>query len=349
MNNAKIVRYLSSTVRIALCISLLACLFKQIGTKNLFEVFLKANSHWFWLSLGIMMTFLGLATGALRWKRILDARGILISTPRVTQIFLVGQFFNAFMLGACGGDVARAYYAAKGQKEKRTEAAITIVMDRAIGLFTMILFCCLMIFVRINVFLDNEGPRDTGFLMLFFMAVSIIGMFVIFRHNLFERFSLFSRLENSSRFGFMIRRIYEAIYIYRHHHRLILICMLFSVFSMAFLTLACWSFGRALELKVHMLDYFALFPVISVLMSVPITPGSLGVRESLFVSLFRSVMVDKSHAVFLSLLVYGGGVFWSLAGGFVYLVMGTTGGGKLPETLSSLQDGPTETNEQDHP
>ena len=30
-------------------------------------------------------------------------------------------------------------------------------------------------------------------------------------------------------------------------------------------------------------------------------------------------MVDGPHAILLSLMVYAGGVFWSVAGGFVYL------------------------------
>ena len=50
-----------------------------------------------------------------------------------------------------------------------------------------------------------------------------------------------------------------------------------------------------------------------------VTPGSLGVRESLFVSLFRAVLVPAPQALLLSLMVYGGGLFWSLAGGLWYV------------------------------
>lgn len=338
MQNSLLWKRLGTAARIILCCGLLFFLFKKIDAGSLYGAFLKTGTHWPWLACGIAMTFFGLAAGAVRWKRILEVQGIPIPARRVMQIFFVGQFFNAFMLGACGGDVVRAYYAARGRKGKRTEIAVTIVMDRAIGLFSMILFCCIMIFARVNVFLDNEGPRDTGLVMLFFLTATVAGMFVVFRHNLFERFAFFRKLETNTRFGPIVRKIYEAIYIYRHHHRLIFECVVMSLFSMAFLTLACWSFGQALELQVPVIDYFALFPVISVLMAVPLTPGSLGVRESLFVSLFRSVMVDNHHAILLSLLVYGGGVFWSLAGGLLYLVMGAHGEERLPRKLDSWQE-----------
>ena len=77
---------------------------------------------------------------------------------------------------------------------------------------------------------------------------------------------------------------------------------------------------------------------VAVSLAVPLTPGSLGVRENLFVSLFASVFVDKPHALLLSLLVYGGGVFWSLAGGIVYLTMGAAGEDKLPEMPDPWQE-----------
>lgn len=312
-------KLLGPWVRIAVCIGLLTFLFYQTDTKSLIDASRDALSHWPWLVAGIMLTFLGLVAGAVRWREILAAQDIRFSPFKVVHIFLVGQFFNAFMLGACGGDVVRAYYAAKGQKGRRTEAITTILLDRGIGLFSMILFCCLMIPLRIHIFLDNEGPRDTGILMIMFLVGALLGFFILFRKNVFEHFRLFQRLENETRIGVLIRKAYDAVFLFRKNHRLLAISLALSWLSMAFLTLACWSFGQALGLQAQVLDYFALFPIISVLMAVPITPGSLGVREGLFASLFPAVMIDRPHAIVLSLMVYAGGVFWSFAGGLVYL------------------------------
>lgn len=315
----KIWKVAGHCLRIVVCIGLLTLLFRQIDTKALLEASLNAINRWPWVVAGVAMTFLGLAAGALRWGEILTAQGLRFSPFKVLRIFLTGQFFNAFMLGACGGDIARAYYAAKGQEGKRTEAVATILMDRGIGLFSMILFCCLMIPFRLHIFLDNEGPRDTGFLMILFLFGAVAAFVVLFRKNVFEHFRFFQRLENNSGVGPLIRRAYEAFFVFRGNPRLLIIAVVLSMLSMAFLTLACWSFGQALDLHVPMVEYFALFPIISVLMAVPITPGSLGVREGLFVSLFRAVRVDGPHAMLLSLMVYAGGVLWSIVGGLVYL------------------------------
>jgi uncharacterized protein (TIRG00374 family) len=155
--------------------------------------------------------------------------------------------------------------------------------------------------------------------MIAFLLGAAAGVFVLFRKNVFEHFRFFKRLENNTRLGPLIREAYEALFLFRRNHRLLVISAVLSVMNTAFLTLACWCFGHALGITVPTLDYFALFPIISVLMAVPLTPGSLGVREGLFVSLFPSVMVDRHHALLLSLMVYMGGLLWSFVGGMLYL------------------------------
>lgn len=272
-----------------------------------------------WLSGGLAATLGGLLSGAWRWQYILKAQGIRFSAWQTTRIFFIGQFFNAFMLGACGGDMARAYYAARGRTGKKAEAAATIFVDRGIGLFMTIVFACVMVAARLRVFVDYEGPREAGLIMIVFLVLSLAGLAALFRQHAFEHIALFRRLENGMRIGPLIRRAYDAFYLYRHHPRVMAAALALSVVNLVLLTLACFCFGRALHIEVALADYFTLFPVISVLAAIPITPGGLGVRENLFVSLFGAVLVSPPHAVLLSLAVYAGGLFWSACGGVLYL------------------------------
>lgn len=316
---AKIWKRVSPFVRITVGVVLLVWLFQRIELAELLATVRKARDHWGWLAAGLMFSFLGISACAVRWKYVLEVQGINFTNWQVFLILFIGQFFNAFMLGACGGDVMRAYYAAKNSSCKKTEAAATIFIDRAVGLFTMILFCCLVIPFRISIFLDHTGPRQAGVLMLVFMAVSLLGLFFLFEKNVFEHFAIFRRLENMPKLGAVIRRSYDALYMYRSHHRILGIAMVLSLASLFMLTLACYCFGRTLSIEVPLSDYFVLFPIINVLSAVPLTPGSLGVREHLFVSLFGSVFVGPLQAALMSLLFYAGGLFWSLFGGLLYV------------------------------
>ncbi len=324
-------------VRLVICVGLLAYIVKRMDVGTLTDVLAQTLTHWPWLIAGVVFTFLGLLAGVVRWKEILVAQGLRLSFGRVFQIFFIGQFFNAFMLGACGGDVARAYYATLDTPGRRAEAASTVFVDRAIGLFAMIVFCCVMIVLRIPLFLDNQGTRIPGFLMFFFLVGSVIAIFALFRRNLFEHWNLFRRLEKDTRLGPKIRRAYDAFYLYRRHPKVLLVALALSLLNQAFLTLACFSFGQSLHADVSLLDYFTLFPIISVLAAVPITPGSLGVREGLFVTMFGAVGLDVHYSMPISLMVYAGSLVWSLFGGLFFLGHTALPGHTLREEFDAVK------------
>jgi uncharacterized membrane protein YbhN (UPF0104 family) len=90
----------------------------------------------------LSLNFMGATVllGALRWRMVLRVQGLDLPVGRTLEISLVAQFFNAFLLGSTGGDLLKAYYAARETHHKKTEAVVTVLVDRIIGLFSMLLF-----------------------------------------------------------------------------------------------------------------------------------------------------------------------------------------------------------------
>ena len=115
------------------------------------------------------------------------------------------------------------------------------------------------------------------------------------------------------------------------------VAVAFSVLNLAFLTLACYSFGESLEIAASVLDYFTLFPIISVVAAIPVTPGSLGVRESLFATMFGAIDVPAHFAVPLSLMGYIGSVAWSLFGGLLFVGHTAHAGHSLRDELNAVR------------
>ena len=60
-----------------------------------------------------------------------------LEVMRIVQRRHGAQFFNAFLLGSTGGDLLKAYYAARETHHKKTEAVVTVFVDRIIGLFSV--------------------------------------------------------------------------------------------------------------------------------------------------------------------------------------------------------------------
>ncbi len=97
----------------------------------------KADRRFLWAAVLIFpITFL---ITSLRWHLLLSAVDIHIGLLRTLVINMVGAFYNTFMPGSTGGDVLKAYYAAKLSPGHRTRAVVSVIVDRAIGLLALII------------------------------------------------------------------------------------------------------------------------------------------------------------------------------------------------------------------
>ena len=90
------------------------------------------------------LTFLMLFLGVIRWRMTMRVQGLNLSLSRATAITFVSQFFSSFMLGSTGGDLIKAYYAARQTHHKKTEAVVTVFVDRMIGMWALLIFAAIM-------------------------------------------------------------------------------------------------------------------------------------------------------------------------------------------------------------
>lgn len=326
-------------LRILVAAGLLAYLLARMRADlaSLDDVLREGLAHWpLWLaSLGF--TFLGLLVGALRWYTILRTAGLPLSWSKVFSIFFIGQFFNSFMLGACGGDLARAYYVAREWPGKRAEAATTALIDRAVGLLVLVAFGSAVIIYRFHLFFDHIGNRWMGYLMISFLAGAVILLVLLLRKNLFEHWPLFQRWEQQTALGATFRRVYDALFLFHRQPRALVVAVALSFLNMTLLTLACLCIGVSLGIDLRVRDYFTVFPVITVLSSLPLTPGGLGVREGLFVEQLNTLGVAAVMALPLSLLTYLGGLVMSLLGGLIFLGYSSSTGQSLSAELAAIK------------
>ena len=321
-------------MRLLLGLALLAFVFARLDLQELQQALLGSVRNWEWSGLAILLVFAALYVGVIRWHRMLVTLGVPIRFWRSFQILFIGQFFNTFMPGACGGDAVRAYYVVRETGSGlRAEAGTTVVADRLVGLFVIILFVCIIVPFRLHFLLAQTSTKGPTLLILAFLACCVLGLICFFRIHLFERFDFFRRLEERFRVGPLIRRAYDALYHFRSRPAFLLEMGFYSLLNLILLTLSCQCLAVSIGLDIRLVDMFTFFPIITVLASVPLTPGALGLRENLFAEMFKSVGVAKPASVALSLLVYAVGLIAGLVGGLIFI--GFSGGRK--EALAEIQ------------
>ena len=314
-----LIRKFSPLLRLLLGLALVALLVRSVGLQNLRSALVPLNTHPGWIAAALALTYAALLAGVLRWHILLRTLGLPTPFSRTYRGFFIGQFFNAFLFGACGGDLARAVVAARDHPGKRTEAVTSVFLDRAIGLVVTLLAGCVLLLPRLRDFAAFDATRPALLLMAAFLLAAVAFLSLFFTRDLFARIPLLQRLQHRGRLGPLLRRAYDAIFLFRQNARHLLGPGLLSLANLLLLAAASAALARALELGLPFRDLLVVFPVITVLAAIPLTPGSLGVRETLYIQLLAPFGIPPGPALMLSLLGYLAATAWSLYGALFLL------------------------------
>lgn len=274
-------------------------------------------------ALAVSLVFMGMTIvlGVVRWRMVLRVQGLPLPLPRAAEISLVAHFFNSFLLGSTGGDLLKAYYAARETHHKKTEAVMTVLVDRLVGLLAMLAFACLMMLPNLRLLSQHRW--------LAALAWCVFGMLVACGSVVALSFwGGLSRTLPKARVwlrrlpkGDLLERALEACRQFGRDRgflpRMLGVSMILNVFCV----LQILVLAEGLGFRVPVMAMFVIVPVVVCISAIPITPSGLGVRENLYVLMLAvpEIQVDPTQALSLSLLAYAGSLFWSVIGGVVYL------------------------------
>ena len=76
----------------------------------------------------------------IRWYLLVRALDLPFRLRDAFRLGMVGTFYNTFLPGSVGGDFVKAYFIAKGEPQRKASAVATVVADRLLGLFGLLLF-----------------------------------------------------------------------------------------------------------------------------------------------------------------------------------------------------------------
>lgn len=289
------------------------------GPPALWQTLTSVHSGWFLLSLVLMGSTILL--GILRWRMVLRVQGLDLPLSRATEISLVAHFFNSFLLGSTGGDLMKAYYAARETHHRKTEAVTTVFVDRLIGLWAMLLFAGVMMIPNAKlIFGRNRVTMLPALLILAMLIACSVVMILAFRGGLSKHWpGARARLRRLPK-GEHLECSLDACRRFGQTPHFLLRTFAVSMLLNVMCVLQWHVVGRGLGLSIPPLTMLVVVPTVICIAALPITPSGLGVRENLFVQMLDNPALATS-GLSLSLLAYAGSLFWSLVGGGVYLLL----------------------------
>ncbi len=273
--------------------------------------------------LAILLMGSTLLIGVARWRMVLRVQGLDLPWGRALEISFVAHFFNSFLLGATGGDLMKAYYAARETHHKKTEAVVTVLVDRLIGLWAMLLFAALMMLLNLPVLFAHHRLRSLAAVILTMLALCSGGVLIAFWGGVSRGWAGARRWLRQLPRGDWLERSLDACRQFGRQNLFVSRTVGISMLLNAACVLQVWVLSRGMNLNIPLLALAVIVPMIICISALPITPSGLGVRENLFVFMLAepSIDVPATSALSLSLLAYAGSLIWSLVGGIVYLTL----------------------------
>ena len=263
----------------------------------------------------VLLLFIGeFLLTAWRWRLLMRAVDLEMPLGRATRLTFIGSFFNMAIPGATGGDVVKAYYAAKATG-RGTRAVLSVFVDRIVGLLGLVVLAGLVLLVAP----PQEGYGPARIIVGVVLGLSIVGIGVLATPALRRLFGV-GKLLGMLPFQALLAEVRAALALYRNRPGPLIVALVVSVFNHAVAAFGVWLLAGALEIEGLGLGMaLALVPVANLFAAIPLLPGGWGVGEVAFAYLFGQVGIPPTEAVGLSVVYRLSLLAASLPGGLLWL------------------------------
>ncbi|MCI0704489.1 MAG: flippase-like domain-containing protein [Planctomycetia bacterium] len=283
-----------------------------------------------WLLAAALLMAAALMLQLYRWYLLVRALDLPFSVRNAYRLGLVGMFYNTFFPGSVGGDLLKAYFIAREHPERKTKAVATVLIDRAMGLFGLILFVGALGSIawvlgdpRIN------GNKDLQWMVKVMAAIAggtALG-FVLLGYLPQRRVDRFARrLKWFPKIGNSLAEFWFAVWMYRQRPRVIVFGLALSAAAHFGLVFAFHCASRVFPPEnvaelATLPEHLVIAPIGFIVQAIPISPGGVGVGEAAFAGLYKLCGRSETRGIVarLSLRI----VEWliGLIGYLVYLRM----------------------------
>lgn len=243
----------------------------------------------------------------IRWFLLVRALDLPFTLRGSFRLGMVGLFYNTFIPGSVSGDLVKAIYLAKAHPERKAKAVATVIADRAMGLYGLILFVAVLGSIAwaagdprlvanpnlqgiVKVMAGVAGATAAGFLLLGALPQSRV-----------DRFA--GRLKWIPKLGNSLSEMWYAVWMYRQRLAVVGVGLLLSAGSHFALVFAFHCASRVFPPKnpatelATLPEHMVVAPIGFIAQAIPISPGGVGVGEAAFGKLYEVCRRPESRGI----------------------------------------------------
>ena len=278
----------------------------KIDLRKTGHVLAHARVAWFLAALAIMVV--SVWPMAWRWQKLLAARGVHDTLPRLVRTYFVGYAAGQVLPTALGGDASRIYETTRRHEGAGGPAAATVLLERALG-------GAATLTLAIAGFALAVGRYSVGgylWVELAFVVATIALAVVLFSRRVATRFEPLLRIR-------ILRNVYTAMHSFRSDAGLLASMFALTLAVQAVRVLAIWCSGKAVGVDLSPRPYYVMGPLLFLVALVPFTINGLAVRESFFVSFLGALGIAADPAFATGFLFFVVTIALALPGAAIVL------------------------------
>ena len=268
---------LVTLLKILLPLAIIAWLLTSVDPLDL-QKLRDREKNWGTLGLAFTVAMLAVCITFVRWYLLVRTLHLPFRLRDAFRLGFLGFLLNFVGVGSVGGDLFKAVFIAREQTGRRAEAVATVLVDRLIGLYALLL-------VTSGAILLGGISKSTATLAtisnatLLVTAIGAVCIMMILVPG-FTRGSLSEFVTGLPKVGHTIGRLIESVRMYRNRYDVMGLILVMSVGVHAMLALSIFLiaqglFGETPTLGEHMI----IVPLSNVAGAIPFMPGGLGTFE----------------------------------------------------------------------
>ena len=271
--------WLFTVLKIAIAAALITWMLRR-GVLDLKSVG-SALTRWPDLLLMVAICYFQMALLAWRWSQLLRAQGISFGFRDTFALTMIGVLFNLVTPSSVGGDLMKSYYVHQRTEGRSAEALGTIVLDRVLGLLSLLLVSAIAALPILILGQGNSALKKLGALSVLGAIGAVVGLAFCFYASRSG-----GGVEPASRILRFITRAFRSLGNYRENP---LALVAATAAGMVSFVLSCVTFYLAAHaLGVNLpLRFLVLVPLGLLTTALPLSPSGIGVGQLAFAELFR--------------------------------------------------------------
>lgn len=246
---------------------------------------------WWMLALGFLLALTAVGISFARWFVLVRVAGIEFRLRDAFRLGCLGFLLNFVSVGSVGGDLFKAYFLAKENRGKRAKAVASVLVDRILGLYALLLVA------TASFWLSNLAGQSVELALLgrATYAVTALGAVCVLALIIpgFTNGKLTRFLTGIPKIGDVAAQMIATVRMYRQRWMALVVSLAMSVAVQALLATSVFLAAAALFEGVPSLgQHLVAVPISLVVAALPVSPAGLGTFEIALEELYK-LMSDE--------------------------------------------------------